>query len=815
MEVRTMDANAAATSALNAPSVLPAQASGASGLLPGGGGSATGPPRRSDGGVSLGLFSKIAAAQKEKLAPFMNPLKGDAIGSGSVRAINGNMESNSSAVFDKRSASPSTATAPTAALTPNASSHFPDIRDTSSSHTASRASAAVRAPLNPRKVTSRNFAQNLRWTKHGFADDARPSGAAAPGIASSNVNGTATGTRTTGAYGGPGSRRSNPNVSPVVRNAPLERFQQPQQQRHSVFELKAHYLAFMWFVALMEQLLHRRSAAECRSSSSIQKPKTADLSIRSNSSLSKAQPETQSVSLSEPTTASAKTPADLIMEVNERELYFAETAEIPGVPIVYRNQKSKASNPERLNLDRWNLPVIPLLEGEQMLRLLNLQNNSIRKIENLLGLPNLIFLDLYNNRIEASGSYFNDIEVMQNLNDLKELRVLNLGGNKIAALENIEKLTLLTELNLRRNQTEHRSPGDARSSFLGMLLQTLRMAIWVTSISELRLDGNAVCDSNQSEYRCKAIRSFPVLKHLDLKPLNDTERKEAVAFYSRAKAASKERDELEEAHRAHAISCARTLWERREKVTRHSATTKTFKDLSLATSWGARSSSKQQPAAPSNPEEREIKPTSREDPTIRNNNTGFSEIEVRGEYRVLVIYGDALEVLESAKVHSLVNAITFRYIHIDRVIAAATSSTSSNLKFFGHLRRLNFAHNDIQAFDQLLWLASLGTKAEENVLRLNGEEISATGRHVGKQLFPKAGRQKTLALVSEQVAKTKEKDALVKPKHLGSCSTTSLVAGEIFAVANDIDRKAAVLEDAWRGLLTAIVRVHSHFAFPR
>lgn len=45
--------------------------------------------------------------------------------------------------------------------------------------------------------------------------------------------------------------------------------------------------------------------------------------------------------------------------------------------------------------------MIPLLEGEQMLRLLNLQNNSIRKIENLLGLPNLIFLDLYNNRIEV------------------------------------------------------------------------------------------------------------------------------------------------------------------------------------------------------------------------------------------------------------------------------------------------------------------------------------------------------------------------------------------------------------------------------
>lgn len=69
------------------------------------------------------------------------------------------------------------------------------------------------------------------------------------------------------------------------------------------------------------------------------------------------------------------------------------------------NSQTKASNPERLNLDRRNLPVIPLLEGEQILRLLNLQNNVIRRIENLLGLPNLIFLDLYNNRIEVLTSF--------------------------------------------------------------------------------------------------------------------------------------------------------------------------------------------------------------------------------------------------------------------------------------------------------------------------------------------------------------------------------------------------------------------------
>lgn len=206
------------------------------------------------------------------------------------------------------------------------------------------------------------------------------------------------------------------------------------------------------------------------------------------------------------------------------------------------------------------------------------------------------------------------------------------------------------------------------------------------------------------------IRSFPALKHLDLKPLSDAERKEVVAVYTQAKAASKERDELEEAHRAHAISCAKALWERREKVT-SSASATPLTALTVATSWGA--SSAKPTTLPIVPEERESKPSSREDPTVHNNKTGFSEVEVRGDYRVLVIYGDALEVLESAKVHSLVNAITFRYIHIEKVMTAATSSRSSHLKLFGRLRRLNFAHNDVHSFDQLLWLGSLGIKAEE------------------------------------------------------------------------------------------------------
>ena len=59
--------------------------------------------------------------------------------------------------------------------------------------------------------------------------------------------------------------------------------------------------------------------------------------------------------------------------------------------------------------------------GEERLRLLNYQSNTIGRMANLTGLPNLIFLDLYNNRIER----------IDNIGSLTGLRVLMLGKNRI------------------------------------------------------------------------------------------------------------------------------------------------------------------------------------------------------------------------------------------------------------------------------------------------------------------------------------------------------------------------------------------------
>lgn len=236
------------SAAANDPTVLPAQPNGTPSLSGGAVGISNG-PRRSDGGVSLGLFSKIAASRKQQLSSSIGPLK-DGAHSGSMRSLTGVMDNSAgsgaatgSPARDARlapQAATATTTTTTTLPTTKNTSHFPEIHDPASHW--SRASATTRAPLNPRKVTSRNFAQNLRWTKQGFADDARGTSAGAMGTASSIAspgNTTTAGATRGGAYGA-GPRRSSPAISPVARNVHPERLQQQRQQlpqRRSIFDL--------------------------------------------------------------------------------------------------------------------------------------------------------------------------------------------------------------------------------------------------------------------------------------------------------------------------------------------------------------------------------------------------------------------------------------------------------------------------------------------------------------------------------------------------------------------------------------------------
>ena len=65
--------------------------------------------------------------------------------------------------------------------------------------------------------------------------------------------------------------------------------------------------------------------------------------------------------------------------------------------------------------------MCPIVEGEERLRMLNLQHNSITQVQNLNNLRRLVYLDLYDNLLsEISG-----------LDVLVFLRVLMLGKNKL------------------------------------------------------------------------------------------------------------------------------------------------------------------------------------------------------------------------------------------------------------------------------------------------------------------------------------------------------------------------------------------------
>lgn len=248
---------------------------------------------------------------------------------------------------------------------------------------------------------------------------------------------------------------------------------------------------------------------------------------------------------------------------------FAELPQIPGMLVVYRKPSERKINPERLNLDKKELTHMPLLEGEERLRLLNLQHNSISKIENLVSLPNLIFLDLYNNEIKEISHlhtvqtlrvlmlgknhierirnlqsltkldvldlHSNKISKIENLNHLAELRVLNLANNQITAVENINGLVSLTELNLRRNEIENVCSLSACPKLQRLFLSnnrinkfdTIKKIAEAQQLTELALDGNPICIP-QLDYFKFCLETFPHLKHLDLKKLTQ-EFKNAVA----------------------------------------------------------------------------------------------------------------------------------------------------------------------------------------------------------------------------------------------------------------------------------------------
>ncbi|XP_078677816.1 leucine-rich repeat-containing protein 49-like isoform X1 [Branchiostoma floridae x Branchiostoma belcheri] len=249
---------------------------------------------------------------------------------------------------------------------------------------------------------------------------------------------------------------------------------------------------------------------------------------------------------------------------------FAESPSAPGIPIVYRTQEERASNPDRLNLDRRRLTVCPILEGEEHLRLLNLQHNLISKIQHLSNLRRLIFLDLYDNQIEEitglaalkslrvlmlgknrikkianldnlqkldvldlHGNLINKIE---NLQHLSELRVLNLAGNSIIHVENLSGMDSLAELNLRRNQIVNVTEVDTLPSLQRLFLSFNNISSFddiaclgeSASLSEVSLDGNPL--AQEAFYKQTILKHMVQLRQLDMRRISEEERRIAAVM---------------------------------------------------------------------------------------------------------------------------------------------------------------------------------------------------------------------------------------------------------------------------------------------
>ncbi|CAG5118268.1 unnamed protein product, partial [Candidula unifasciata] len=291
---------------------------------------------------------------------------------------------------------------------------------------------------------------------------------------------------------------------------------------------------------------------------------------------------------------------------------FTENPLVPGIPIVYRTQEERASNPDRLNLDRRKLTVCPILEGEEQLRLLNYQHNFITQIQHLASLKRLIFLDLYDNHVEEISGlsslkslrvlmlgrnrikkiqnvealvkldvldlHGNQISKIENLSHLSELRVLNLAGNLITHVADVRGMYSLAELNLRRNRiqtvTEINTLPNLQRLFLSFNdiasfedIQSLGDSV---SLSEITLDSNPLCQD--CNYRQTVLRCMQQLKQLDMKNISEEERRVALVMARKEEEKRRELNKiaiLKEKRRV-AISNARRQWETMQVSVPHS-----------------------------------------------------------------------------------------------------------------------------------------------------------------------------------------------------------------------------------------------------
>ena len=124
------------------------------------------------------------------------------------------------------------------------------------------------------------------------------------------------------------------------------------------------------------------------------------------------------------------------------DILYVEIPQIPKNIVIYRKPVIRNKNSEKLYLNKKDLPHIPLLEGEENLKLLSLETNLITKIDHLISLNNLLFLNLYENKISE----------IENLQTVPKLKALMLGKNNISKIKNLQCLPEIEVLDLHSNK---------------------------------------------------------------------------------------------------------------------------------------------------------------------------------------------------------------------------------------------------------------------------------------------------------------------------------------------------------------------------
>ncbi|KAL4456243.1 hypothetical protein ABPG74_014204 [Tetrahymena malaccensis] len=214
---------------------------------------------------------------------------------------------------------------------------------------------------------------------------------------------------------------------------------------------------------------------------------------------------------------------------NNGGIIFSELQQIPGIWVCYRRPSVREQQIEKLNLDKLELCHIPLLEGEEKLKILSYQHNKIVKIENLVSLPNLLYLDLYNNNIKEIENLNslvqlkvlllpkNQIQKIKNIEMLQKLEVLDLHSNKIAKIEGVHKLINLKVLNLANNliQKVENLENNITLTELNLkinLIDSLLNFYQFPRLSKLYLSNNKITDFN----KIKDLKQLPQLNELNL-----------------------------------------------------------------------------------------------------------------------------------------------------------------------------------------------------------------------------------------------------------------------------------------------------------